>query len=70
MSTIVNFVFQNGHQHGRYLQNGRWWKMKSSDFDAIFLYDILSTSEMPLLTLFFKIATNMAAIFKMAAGGK
>ena len=35
-----------------------------------FFYNILSASGVQFLTLFFKMATDMAAIFKMATGGK
>ena len=65
---IINFIFQNGHQYGRYFQNGHQSKRKSSDLSGSFLKSVFSTWRLSFLSLFFKIAENMAAIYRMVHG--
>ena len=41
----MNCFFQNGRQYGRHAQDGRLQKSKSSDFDAVFPSNMLTTMQ-------------------------
>ena len=59
--------FQNGHQHGHYVQNGCCPKIDSPYFDGNFCIQYLLDIGSEIIDFFFKMAADMATILKMVA---